>query len=999
MRVMSRFLLPKDLPKMTKLLRQSLQLAFITLLLMALAPGRVTLAVDPPAVIDTFRLRPGFKIELVAAEPLVRDPVAIDFDENGRLFVVEFPEYNQKHARQQFAAGRVRVLDDTDGDGRFDKSSVYVDQLPYPTALACYDGGVFVGAAPDLLYCKDTDGDDRADVRKVVFTGFGQEFQRAGQAQLNSFRWGLDNRFHVCTNFSGGAILPAGQPQSPPVGVRNRGFLFDPRTHAFEAASGGGQHGLGIDDWGREFRCRNSEPLRLLMYDERYLAGNPYLAAPPPAVNILEGGKYTQLFRVSPDESWRVIRSRLRASGTVKGPVEGEGRPSGYFTSATGITIYRGDAWPAEYRGNGFVGEVASNLVFRARFDEDGIGLIARRADSEVEFLASTDNWFRPVQFANGPDGNLYVVDMHRQLIEGAAFLPTDALKKVDVLAGIDRGRIYRIATQGSATRPSPQLGTAETSHLVGLLEHANGWHRDTAARLLYTRQDRKAVKPLQKLVTESKLPQGRLHALYALDGLACLDATSALAAMSDPHARVREHAVRLAEGLAKHSPQVRQQLIACGHDPDLRVRFQATLSSGIIEPTQRTAALAETARRDGADPWFRMAILSAVHPQQARLASDLLFDSGFRRTTHGRQLLVTLIAQVSQSGRLDQIQTVVPDIEQLDSDPALVQKLLSTLILAARDKTLVRQVAAAHPKVDSVFQQLVGKADEVAVNQRADSRKRLDAIALLELSGFDHALEIADELLDVQQPKSIQLAAVELLARFDRPEVAERLLSSWSQNSPELRARVTEVLSSRGPWLSAWLDAVDDGKIGRNELDSVRLKLFRSHPDEALRARAERLTETLPTRGRQEVVQAYQGALTMSGDAMRGKDHFRRVCSACHRLEGVGKALGADLKAIRNRGSEAILLNMLDPNREVKPQYLTYVVATVAGRVHTGMIENESANSLVLRRPDDSTVALLRIDIEDLRNTGLSFMPEGLEKQLDVQGTADLLAYLDSIE
>ncbi len=176
--------------------------------------------------------------------------------------------------------GRVRVLTDTDRDGVFDRSEIYVDELAYPSAVVCYDGGVFVAAAPDILYYKDTNGDDRADMRSVVYTGFGQEFQRAGQAQLNSFRWGIDNRIHVCTNFSGGLILRPNVTNSKPVAVRNRGFRFDPRTLDYEAVSGGGQHGLAIDDWGREFRCRNSDPFKLLICDERYLARNPWLTAP-----------------------------------------------------------------------------------------------------------------------------------------------------------------------------------------------------------------------------------------------------------------------------------------------------------------------------------------------------------------------------------------------------------------------------------------------------------------------------------------------------------------------------------------------------------------------------------------------------------------------------------------------------------------------------------------------------------------------------------------------
>ncbi|HKB35662.1 MAG TPA: PVC-type heme-binding CxxCH protein, partial [Gemmataceae bacterium] len=375
----------------------------------------------PADALKSFKLRPGFRIELVASEPLLRSPVALDFDENGRLFVVEYPEYNQ-YANKKFQGhGRVRLLEDTDGDGRFDRATTYVDNLDSPVAIACYDGGVFVGAVPDIIYYKDSKGNGKADVRKPVFTGFARD--AAGEGMFNSFRWGLDNRFHVSTSISGGNVRRADQKDAKSVSVRGQGFLFDPRGMTFEVTSGGGQHGMSMDDWGRTFVCENSNPIHMLLYDGRYVARNPYVQAPAAAVNIAPAGKYTKLFRISANEPWRVLRTRLRTEGKVPGSDEG-GQPSGFFTGATGVTVYRGNSWPEEYRGNVLVGEVSGNLVYRARLEPSGVGFTAQRADKDVEFLASRDNWFRPVQFANAPDGTLYVLDMYRELIEGAAFLP-----------------------------------------------------------------------------------------------------------------------------------------------------------------------------------------------------------------------------------------------------------------------------------------------------------------------------------------------------------------------------------------------------------------------------------------------------------------------------------------------------------------------------------------------------------------------------------------------
>ena len=398
------------------------------------------------------RLRPGFRIELVASEPLIRDPVAIDFDENGRLYVCEMPEYNQYVNKNFKRQGSVRLLEDTNGDGRFDKSTLFLDKISSPTSVFCYDGGVFIGSVPHLLFCKDTNGDGKADVREVVFTGFARD--KAGEAMLNSFRWGLDNRIHLSTNLAGGSVKPSGNKKAKPVSVRGRGFLFDPRTRKFSLTSGGGQHGMSMDDWGRKFVCSNSNPAQLLMYDGRYLSRNPFMAAPAAAVNIAPGGKHTKIYRISRIEPWRILRTRLRSKGLVRGPVEG-GKPSGFFTGATGVTIYRGSAFPANFRGDLFVGEVASNIIYRAKLKPNGLSLTARRAEDKVEFLASTDNWFRPVQFAHAPDGALYVVDMYRELIEGAAFLPPQILQHMNVASGMDRGRIYRIVPN-RFRRPKP---------------------------------------------------------------------------------------------------------------------------------------------------------------------------------------------------------------------------------------------------------------------------------------------------------------------------------------------------------------------------------------------------------------------------------------------------------------------------------------------------------------------------------------------------------------
>src|ERR1043166_6767923 len=376
--------------------------------------------VETTNVMKTFQVKKGFHLEIAAAEPLVVDPIEVCFDENGRLFVVEMRDYSEMSDVTPHL-GRIRMLEDTNGDGTFDKATIYVDDLPWPTAVFCYDGGIFVAATPDILYCKDTDGDGKADVRKIVYTGYGAGKDRLNmQALVNCLRWGLDNRIHGQTAGNGGLVQRPDPPGGPPLDLNGRDFYFDPRTLIMKAEAGGGQYGLCFDDRGRKFVCSNSRHIMTFMYDVRYAERNPFYAMPAPLVDIPVDGPAAEVYRTSPEEAWRVIRTKWRVAGIAPGPIEGGGRASGYFTSATGITIYRGDAFPPGYAGDAFICDVGSNLIHRKKVRPQGVGLLAERPADEqkVEFITSKDLWFRPVELANAPDGCLYECDMYREVIE-----------------------------------------------------------------------------------------------------------------------------------------------------------------------------------------------------------------------------------------------------------------------------------------------------------------------------------------------------------------------------------------------------------------------------------------------------------------------------------------------------------------------------------------------------------------------------------------------------
>jgi putative membrane-bound dehydrogenase-like protein len=953
--------------------------------------SRAAKPLEPADALRSFKLHPGFRIELIAAEPLVQDPVAMSFNESGTLFVVEYPEFNHyRIPRGSQRSGRVRRLQDTDGDGRFDDATVFVE-VPFATAVTCYKGGVFVGAPPDILYCRDVDGDGVADEKRVVLTGFGRDF--AGGGLLNSFRWGIDNRIHIATGFAGGRIRRPDQPEAAAIDIRGRGVILDPRTLDFELTSGGGQHGLAMDDQGRKFLCSNVYPLQQVLYDDRYAARNPFFAPPGPARDINAEDPLAPLKRISPLEPWRVTRSLLAADSDRKDGEEA--RAGGVFTSASGITMYRGDAFPKEFYGNLFVGEVANNLVYRARLQSRGIEQAARRADPDAEFLASRDNWFRPVQFANGPDGALYVVDMYRQLIEGAAFVTPESLKKIDPSLGTDRGRIYRIVPRDYQRRPWPRFDKLDTLELVRLFEHPNGWHRDTAARLLAERLDPASIRPLTETVRNSQSSRARLLALSSLQTLDALSNDLLRDSLDDASPRVREHAIRLAESFVADSPPLREALLERVTDTDLRVRFQLAFSLGQMSNSRRNAALAELARRDADNPWLLMAVQSSLTSGAGDVFARLTSDNKSVAKKSTRQLMLDLASQIGLQSDAGEIATVLRSLSTIEAaDPDFARKIQRSMFARVRREELRRLTAAGSTR--QMFEQLVTQAHLSAIDDSQPIGRRLEAVRTFGLAEFDAELrQLFNRLLSAGQPAPLQLAVCETLARFDQLQVVELLLDHWPHMTPSVRRSTVETLLSRPKWTSSLLDAIEAGTVSNNEFDRSRIEWLLTQADKPTAARLRKLFPAERHAGRELVIARFRSALNTSGDAKRGRKIYERVCAACHKRGDLGKAIGPPLNDTARRPADALLIDILDPNRQLKPLFQNYVLHTSDGRVHSGMITEETPNAVRLQQADGTSREVLRIQIETLKSTGVSFMPEGLEKTINEQAMADLFTFL----
>src|SRR5262245_6104687 len=498
----------------------------------------------------TFETLHGFRTELIAAEPLVASPVDMAIDEDGRAYVVEMRDYpypEEKNAEPKEFPGTVRLLEDVDGDGKFDKATIFADQLAWPTSVCCYKGGVFVAAAPDIWYFKDTNGDRKADVRRKVFTGFSRYNV---QAIMNSLRWGLDNKIYGSASGNGGTVGHGREgeaPAEPPIQLTRRDFRFDPVTEKIEAISGGERYGASFDDWGNRFLCNIRNPVQHVVLPLHYLARNPHLIVPSVIQDCAESGDQLRVYRISPPEPWREFRAQRWA-------LEGQNMPrseligAGYWTSSSGVCIYRGGAYPEQFRGNVFIGEVAGNLVHRQILTRDGVTFKSRRADENTEFVRSRDNWLRPVNFVNAPDGTLTVLDMYRETIEHPWSIPDDIKAQLDLSSGNDRGRLYRLAPPGFATSKPLKFPNDSSAQLVSYLESPHSWYRETAQRLLFERQNKTAIEPLRTMFASSKSPQARLHAMHLLAALDALTDDGVQRGLRDSEAAIRIHSLQLAE-------------------------------------------------------------------------------------------------------------------------------------------------------------------------------------------------------------------------------------------------------------------------------------------------------------------------------------------------------------------------------------------------------------------------------------------------------------------
>ena len=967
--------------------------------LLAAAP-QDRLPLSPAEALTSLVVEPGYRVDLIAAEPLVQSPVAIAFDDRGRMYVVENRGYPDPLEGEPASPpqGVVALLSDTDGDGRYDKRADFATGLTYPNGVMPWDGGVFVTVAPDLLYLKDTDGDGIADQRRVVLTGFNAT--KTAQIRFSHPTLGPDGWIYLTSGLNGGRITSPAHPERPPVEFSSSDSRYNPRTGDFQLAGGQGQFGLTFDDYGHRFICANRNPVWHVVLDPQQIKRNPHLAFSETVQDVSGSGGDTAVWPLSRDLTTASFHPSLMSAPHA-----------GTFTSASGVHIHRGDALPDGHRGSVFIAEPAQNLVQRQALEANGVTFTSRPARQGAEFLASRDSWFRPVFLANGPDGALYIVDMYRKDIDHPAYVPQASRREFDFVAGRNRGRIYRVAAQDRPPRGTAvSLADASIETLVSKLQDPNGWWRDTAQRLLIERE-RQTEARLREL-TESGPQLGRLHALWTMDAIGVVEDADLVRAMHDPAAGIRENAARIAERHEGAFRGLREAIAALVNDSDARVRLHAALAMGAADDPRNIAPLAAIARRDGDDRWIRAAVLSSV-----RTHADAFLEAFTAGTAASPRVRGTVMQDVARvfgaSEPMERCLALVSQIAEpgaeLTWQPAALAGLatgLRTRGVGSGDRsslmTLVTSDTQEARAARERLLRVIPAAGDLSRRGMAPLDQRLGAIELLGYAEWSMSGTALVQLLEPHQANEIKIAAVRALAQMRDPAAATSVVTAarWQTFTPRIREVVLTTFLSEDRLIPVLLDAIERGDVGASALGPSRWQRLREHRNVSIRQRAEALHSAVDAGSPVKVYERrLPDVLARNGDAGSGSVLFTKYCGACHTFDGAGGRVGPDLSGVRNQPIDALLLHIIVPDYEIAPGFAAYTVQTRDERTIFGRLESEAPGSLTLRDAAGQSHTILRADVKSMTAATSSLMPAGLDQTMSAQDLADLVAYLKRLQ
>lgn len=970
-------------------------------------------AVPPEQGAATFETEPGFKIELIAAEPLVADPVDMEIDEYGRMYVVEMHGY----PLDKSGSGKIKMLTDTDGDGRMDKSTVFADKLVLPNGVMRWKKGILVTDAPYVLYFEDTNGDGQSDKRDTILSGFSLSNPHIN---VNNPLYGLDNWIHLAhrgaittRNYGdifgdeGTEVFFPGKEGAPrlPKNADSRSVRFRPDVPQIEMTSGRAQFGHSFDAWGHHFFGDNQNHAFAEAIALPYVTRNPQLMVPEATEAISDHGAAAEIFQITTNPE----RQMFSGAGTM--------------TSASGIVSYTGGAFPAPFDKNvTFICESVSNLVHADKQKDTGATFVSSRVGTPgKEFLASKDAWSRPVNLYIGPDGALYVIDYYRRIIEHPEWMSDEAIKAGGLYDGIDMGRIYRV----SATDAKPadwtkglQLGDATSEQLVQTLNNTNYWWRINAQRLLVDRQDKAAIPALTELAKTATLPEARLHALWTLEGLSSLDEATILVALKDTVGGIRENAIKLAEIHLSAYPKLAEALIGLQNDTDAKVRYQLLCTLGSVNTPEAEKARQNLLFRDINDKWVQVAALSAAGSQSGSLLSTVLEKFQPSVPAYG-SLVQRLTTMVGSSGSASDIRTLIhkataasqkawqaPVLEGLaqglrsrkpDSSLLQTEQPLLVKTIFEHSSDAVRKAAFQVLKVTGISNnglanEAIAKAVQRASDKKLPDEKRIDAVNIISLKDPSQHAALLKQLIVPQEHPSLQMVAIKTLSIIPDKTVTDYLLQEWPALTPGLRETALNTFMVNADRKKQLLEAVEGGKIQASSIGWGRSSQMMQDNDDAMRNKARAL---FVNKDEEKINKEFQKALQLKGNFDSGKVVFQNNCALCHQVRGeLGVAFGPDLGTVQNWLPKDILANVLAPNLSIAVGYDVRELELNSGETVQGIIASETPSAITLKSAPGAEKIYNRQDIKSLKILNMSLMP-ALSQQISHQQMADLIAFL----
>lgn len=941
---------------------------------------------------ESFRLEEGLEIELIASEPAVIDPVAFAFDERGDLFVAEDRGYPDPiDGSVAPSTGRIALLRDTDKDGKYETRFEFASGLTYPNGILPWKGGVFVTCAPHIYYFKDADGDGVAEIKEVVLTGFNSD--KTAQIRVSHPVLGLDGWVYVTSGLNGGKVTSPKHPDRAAVVFTSADGRFNPETFEFENTGGRSQFGLAFDPYGRRFGTSNRHPVMQMMLEPWHLKRNPSLLFTDTYQNVSDVEANAKVFPISGAVTTAEFIPKLMGLSHT-----------GTFTSACGLLIYNGERMTDVHKGNVFICEPAQNLVQRQVMTPEGAGFKSRLAYDTKEFLASTDEWFRPVFLNHGPDGSLYLADMYRKVIDHPSYVPEEARHLLDFESGKADGRLYRIFEKGKRAEAIGRFSNPD--EVLGALSSGNEWHRETAFRIIFQSKNRAYTEGLKKVVAQGKNPESRASALWLLNHLKALDSSVVVLASSDPASGVREQAVKLVDQAGFSTDDAIKLLTKKAEDSDQRVRFVTALALGNFKTAESIEALSKIAVVDGADKWTRNAVLSGISEKLPEFLASLQKQKGGDAVAYSlvmqdmgrlfgnaasveacRSLFLEILNQKGgEDWRTATILGLAEGIAKRKEFSSSARPL-KTLLETGSDKSGLRQL--------DLF---LNSMNKFAMQDNLPVARRKDAVALLGYHDFEKVKETLKRTLDARNPPEVQIETISALTRLGRPEGAGYMTqkSTWSAYTPRVKNAAIASLVSNPEFIKVLFTALENKVIGPAEITSNDRQRLLKHKNQEVAQKAVGYFEELESGGRMKVYQDFRAKLNNPAEGAKGEEVFQRSCSACHTYAGSeGGNVGPDLSGIRNQPADAILLHILVPNYEVYPAYQALNIETNDGNTVTGWLVSETENSLTIRTAFSTEETILRKNVKTLTNPGVSLMPDGLEQAMTEKELLDLIAYL----